>query len=68
MLQMASVKVRRDPTAAHRAQLVLVQRDPLAERPAPWPWIGMGRTNLWGGLPLGYDEDNALVTLQLGRC
>jgi hypothetical protein len=65
ILQVASVKVRRDPTAAHRAQLVLVQRDPLAEQPAPWPWIGMGRTNLWGGLPLGYDEDNALVTLQL---
>jgi hypothetical protein len=64
-LGVARVRVREDPGAARRAQLVLVQRDPLAERPKPWPWTRLAQTNLWGGLPLGYDEDNELVVLQL---
>jgi hypothetical protein len=64
-LGVARVRVREDPGAARRAQLVLVQRDPLAESPKPWPWTRLAQTNLWGGLPLGYDEDNELVVLQL---
>ena len=64
-LGVARVRVREDPDAARRAQLVLVQRDPLAEPPVPWPWARLARTNLWGGVPLGYDEDNELVILQL---
>jgi hypothetical protein len=64
-LGVARVRVREDPMAARRAQLVLIQRDPLAEAPVPWPWAGMAGTNLWGGVPLGYDENNALVTLEL---
>jgi hypothetical protein len=64
-LGVARVRVREDPTAARRAQLVLVDRDPLAEAPVPWPWAGVAGSNLWGGVPLGYDEDNALVTLEL---
>jgi hypothetical protein len=61
----ARVRVKEDPTAARRAQLVLVQYDPLAEAPVPWPWAGVPRFNLWGGVPLGYDEDDALVNLEL---
>ena len=35
------------------------------DAPIPWPWIGIGRTHLWGGLPLGHDEDDGLVVLEL---
>jgi hypothetical protein len=61
----ASVRVRGDRTAAGRAQLIVANRDPLAGSPIPWPWIGIGRTHLWGGLPLGHDEDDGLVVLEL---
>ena len=64
-LGVAKVRVKADLGAARRAQLVLVQRDPLAEPPVAWPWTGVTWTNLWGGVPLGYDEDNELVVLQL---
>ena len=64
-LAAATVRVRGDRTAAGRAQLVVANRDPLAGSPIPWPWIGMGRTHLWGGLPLGHDEDDELVVLEL---
>jgi len=64
-LGVARVRVKEDTSAAHRARLVLVERDPLAEAPVPWPWAGVVRTDLWGGVPLGYDEDNSLVTLEL---
>jgi len=64
-LRAASVRVRGDRTAAGRAQLVVANQDPLAGSPIPWPWIGMGRTHLWGGLPLGHDEDDGLVVLDL---
>jgi hypothetical protein len=73
----ASVRVREDRTAAGRAQLVVANRDPLTGAPIPWPWIGIGqlgqvgqlgqtdRTHLWDGLPLGHDEDDGLVVLEL---
>jgi hypothetical protein len=64
-LGVARVRVKADPTAAWRAQLVVVQHDPLIEEPISWPWAGMERSNLWGGVPLGYDEDNELVVLPL---
>ena len=64
-LDAATVRVRGDTAAARRAQLVVANQDPLAGSPIPWPWIGMGRTNLWGGVPLGHDEDDGLVILQL---
>ena len=61
----ASARVREDRRAAGRAQLVLAHRDPLAEAPIVWPWIALERSHLWGGLPFGYDEDDALVVLEL---
>ncbi len=61
----ASARVRQDAAMAGRAQLVLSYRDPLAEGPVHWPWTGIARTQLWSGLPLGIDEDDALVTLDL---
>jgi hypothetical protein len=64
-LGVAQVRVRQDPDVARWAQLVLVQRDALAEPPVMWPWTRQALTNLWGGVPLGYDEDNELVVLHL---
>jgi hypothetical protein len=64
-LGVARVRLKEDTTAARRAQLVLVQTDPLAQAPVSWPWARMPLFNLWGGVPLGYDEDDALVTLEL---
>jgi hypothetical protein len=64
-LGVARVRVQGDRAMARRAQLVLISRDPLAEVPVPWPWAGVERSNLWSGVPLGYDEDNTLVTLEL---
>jgi FtsK/SpoIIIE family len=61
----ASVRIRADRGAAGRAQLVIAFRDPLAGSPFNWPWIGIERTQLWGGLPLGYDEDDSFVMLDL---
>ena len=61
----AGVRIREDRTAAGRAQLIIAHRDTLAEAAITWPWIGIERTQLWGGLPLGYDEDDALVMLEL---
>ena len=61
----STVRVRGDRKAAGRAQLIVANQDPLAGSPIPWPWIGMGRTHLWGGLPLGHDEDDGLVVLEL---
>ncbi len=64
-LGVARVRIKEDPTEARRAQLVLDQHDPLTEAPVPWAWTGTQRSNLWGGVPLGYDEDDALVVLHL---
>jgi len=61
----ATVRIKGDRTAAGRAQLVVATSDPLAGSPIPWPWTGIGRTHLWGGLPLGHDEDDGLVVLEL---
>ncbi len=61
----ARVRVREDRGAAGRAQLVVVQRDLLAEGSVPWPWTGIPTFDLWGGVPLGYDEEGALVVLEL---
>ena len=61
----ATVRIKEDRTAAGRAQLVVATSDPLAGSPIPWPWIGIERTHLWGGLPLGHDEDDGLVVLEL---
>ena len=65
----ASVRVRLNRQAAGRAQLIVANRDPLAGSAITWPWVGMGigneRTHLWGGLPLGHDEDDGLVVLEL---
>jgi len=61
----ATVRIKEDRKAAGRAQLVVTNRDPLAGNPIPWPWIDIGRTQLWGGLPLGHDEDDGLVVLEL---
>jgi len=60
-----SVRVRPDATRAGRAQLVVATRDPLAGAAIPWPWIGLRRADLWSGLPLGIDEDDGLVVLDL---
>jgi hypothetical protein len=61
----AGVRINRDRTAASRAELVVTYRDPLADAPIPWPWVDAQQTQLWSGLPLGYDEDGALVALEL---
>lgn len=61
----SAVRVRRDRQRAGRAELVVAHRDPLAEAPIPWLWTGLERSNLWGGLPFGHDEDDALVVLDL---
>jgi hypothetical protein len=61
----ASVRIRENRGAAGRAQLVVANTDPLAGWPIPWPWIGIEQTHLWGGLPLGHDEDDGLVVLEL---
>jgi len=61
----AGVRIRGNPAAAGWAQLVIAFRDPLAEAAVTWPWIAIERTHLWGGLPLGYDEDDAFVMLDL---
>jgi FtsK/SpoIIIE family len=61
----ASVRVSRDRAHAGRAQLVVCHRDTLAEEPVAWPWVGLKRSDLWGGLPLGYDEDDSLVIVGL---
>ena len=61
----ASVRVRLNRQAAGRAQLIVANRDPLAGSAIPWPWIAIERTHLWGGLPLGHDEDDSLVVLEL---
>jgi hypothetical protein len=61
----ARIRVLGDQTAAGKARLVIAYRDPLAEAPVAWPWVGIGQTQLWSGLPFGCDEDNALVTLDL---
>jgi hypothetical protein len=61
----AGVRVHRDRTRAGRGELVVSYRDPLAEAPVAWPWVTLEQTNLWGGLPLGYDEDDSLVVLGL---
>ena len=61
----AGVRIREDRTAAGRAQLIIAYTDPLAEAAITWPWIGIERTQLWGGIPLGYDEDDSLVVLEL---
>ena len=64
-LSAASVRVTENRLAAGRVQLVVADRDPLAGTAIPWPWLGIGRVHLWGGLPFGYDEDDGLVILQL---
>ena len=60
-----TVTVSRDRARAGRAELLVSYRDPLAEAPVPWPWTSLTRSQLWGGLPFGYDEDGALVVLEL---
>jgi hypothetical protein len=61
----ASVRIRENRTAAGRAQLIVANLDPLSGAPIPWPWIGVERSHLWGGVPLGHDEDDELVVLEL---
>ena len=61
----ASVRIRENRTAAGRAQLIVANLDPLSGAPIPWPWIGVERSHLWGGVPLGDDEDDGLVVLEL---
>ena len=61
----ASVRVRLNRQAAGRAQLIVANRDPLAGSAITWPWIGIERTHLWGGLPIGHDEDDGLVVFDL---
>lgn len=61
----ASVRVRENRASAGRVQLIVANLDPLAGNAIAWPWIGIGRTHLWGGLPLGHDEDDGLVVLEL---
>jgi hypothetical protein len=59
------VRIARDPANAARAELTIVTRDPLAGAGTPWPWTRAAWTNLWGGLPLGLDEDGTQVGLDL---
>ena len=61
----ASVRIRENRTAAGRAQLIVANLDPLSGAPIPWPWIEVERSHLWGGVPLGHDEDDGLVVLEL---
>jgi hypothetical protein len=61
----ASVRIRENRSAAGRAQLIVANLDPLSGAPVPWPWIGVARSHLWGGVPLGHDEDDELVVLEL---
>ncbi len=60
-----AVRVHRDRARAGLGVLVVSYRDPLAEAPVAWPWSALERSDLWGGVPLGYDEDDALVVLGL---
>jgi hypothetical protein len=64
-LGVGRVRVRENASFAHRAELVVVQRDVLSEGAVGWPWADAQRSDLWGGVPLGYDEDGALVVIQL---
>jgi hypothetical protein len=64
-LDAARVRVREDRSAAGRAQLVVSDRDALAGAAISWPWLGMGRVHLWGGVPFGRDEDDGLMLLEL---
>lgn len=59
------VRIRPDRGLAARAELLVATRDPLSGPPVPWPWLGISRGQLWSGLPLGFDEDDAPVGLEL---
>jgi hypothetical protein len=62
-----TVRVQRDPADASRVSVTVVTRDPFKGPGIRWPWTETARTNLWGGLPLGNDEDQRLVGLDLAE-
>jgi hypothetical protein len=62
-----TVRVQRDPADASRVSVTVVTRDPFKGPGIRWAWTEIARTNLWGGLPLGNDEDQRLVGLDLAE-
>ena len=60
-----SVAVRRDRQRAARAELLVDYRDPLAGEATVWPWTDTPRCRFADGLPLGVDEEGAVVAVSL---
>lgn len=66
VLGVRDVRVVREPADASRARVTIVRRDPLAGgAPLPWPDSGAERLSLWEPIPVGVDEDGAVVTMAL---
>src|SRR4030095_10960034 len=53
-LGVREVRVARDPANARYARVVVLRRDPLADRtPIGWPLTNAGQCSLWEALPVG---------------
>lgn len=65
-MAVAKVRVLRDRANASRAQVTIVERDPLSGPAAlPWSMTGAASTNLWVPVPVGVDEDGDSVGIVL---
>lgn len=62
-----TVRVQRDPTDASRVSVTVVTRDPFKGPGMRWPWTEIAHSNLWAGLPLGNDEEQRPVWLDLAE-
>ncbi|ROO88739.1 FtsK/SpoIIIE family protein [Actinocorallia herbida] len=65
-LRIRGVEVRREPSRADLASVLLRRRDPWESAgPVPWPWLERPQSRLWEPVPVGLDEVGDLVTLTL---
>ena len=64
-LRVREVRVVRHAADASLATVHVVARDPFAQSSLAWPWVQLGRTDLWRPVPLAVDEDGTTVTVGL---
>ncbi len=65
-MAVAKVRVVRDRSNASRAQVTIVESDPLSSPdPLSWPLTEVAINSLWAPVPVGVDEDGDLVRISL---
>jgi S-DNA-T family DNA segregation ATPase FtsK/SpoIIIE len=65
-LDVREVRVTPHPTKGSRAEVLIVRNDPFHEAPpVNWPLIDAEELSLWEDVPIGLDENNNVVKINL---